>query len=89
MNLHCRLMPKNEGMLNQIVSRLKALGHNPIVDSDGAVVLDYSGECSGTPLAIITVFESFGCDHVFVWKGEKDGSKTRIKASLGNQSQER
>ena len=87
MHLHCRLMPKNEDIQNSIVSRLEAMGHDPIIDSDGAVILDYDGDCSGTPLAIITVFESFGCDRVFVWKGEtKSGEPTtRIQAKLGQQ----
>lgn len=86
MNMYCRLLPKDEGIRLSLMSRLEALGHKPIVDSDGAVVLDYEGECSGTPLAIITVFESFGCDRVFVfkdWRGEDDGRpKTRIKVNL-------
>lgn len=85
MHLHCRLMPKNEDIQKSIVSRLEAMGHDPIIDSDGAVILDYDGACSGTPLAIITVFESFGCDHVFVWKGETKGGEptTRIQVKLG------
>lgn len=88
MKLYCRLLPRTDQIRDSLVARLKALGHEPIIDSDGAVVLDWEGECSGTPLAIITVFESFGCDRVFVfkdWKGEDDGRpRTKIRANLGN-----
>lgn len=69
MFLHCRLIPPDDDVRASITSRLEALGHAPVIDSDGGVVLDYEGPCSGAPLAIITVFESFGCDHAIVFKG--------------------
>lgn len=90
MKLYCRLMPRNELVQNQLITRLKVLGHGPIIDTDGAVILDYEGACDGTPLAIITVFESFGCDRVFVFKdwrndgkGQGEESQTAIKVNLG------
>ena len=69
MKLYCRLKPPSEQVERSLVSRLEALGHKPIIDTDGAVILDYEGACDGTPLAIITVFESFGCDRTFVYQG--------------------
>ena len=89
MKLFCRLMPDSNKTRYSLVSRLESLGHKPIIDSDGAVILDWEGSCSGTPLAIITVFESFGCDRVFVFKdwgqndeGQNQISTTSVKVNL-------
>lgn len=85
MKLHCRLIPEDEKMRTSLSTRLEALGHKPTIDSEGAVVVDYDGPCSGEPLAIITVFESYGCDHAILWKGETESGKetTSVRVRLG------
>ena len=88
MQLNCRLVPQNDSIREKLVARLQALGQKPIIDETGAVTLDYDGACSGTPLSIITVFESFGCDRAIVFKdwGDNEGQdktpKTMLKVSL-------
>lgn len=88
MKLDCRLIPDSDKTKERIISRLEALGHTPMVDETGAVTLNYEGPCSGTPLSIITVFESFGCDRAIVFKdwgddeGQKQAPKTMFKINL-------
>lgn len=88
MQLNCRLVPRSDEVRKKLIARLEALGQKPTVDENGAVTLDYEGVCSGTPLSIITVFESFGCDRAIVFKdwGNDEGQgktpKTCIKINL-------
>lgn len=88
MQLSCRLLPKNDIVRRQLVSRLLALGFEPGSDGD-VVTLDYDGPCDGKPLAAITVFEDFGCDRVIVSKdwGSREGQNkeesTMLYAKLG------
>lgn len=90
MKLYCRLLPRNEYVERSLVERLEAIGQKPIIDTDGAVILDYEGPSGETPLAIISAFESYGCDRMFVfkdWRSDDEGQRTKgqtaIKVNLG------
>lgn len=78
MKLHCRLTPDSEKTRDSITARLEALGCKYVIDIYGAIVVNYEGACDGKPLAIITVFESFGCDRVYVlqdWRSVGKGQE--------------
>lgn len=91
MQLHCRLIPKDEKMRQQLVARLLALGFEPKWE-DSSVVLDYEGACDGKALSAITVFESFGCDRAIIFKdwgsnsgeGQNQTQKTRLTLTLAS-----
>lgn len=68
MRMHCRLIPKNEAMESSIVHRLRALGHSPTIDADGSVVVNYDGVFDQHAMAIVSVFDSFGCDRAIIFK---------------------
>lgn len=88
MKLYCRLVPKDEATRDSMVARLNALNSPPIIH-EGSIIVNYEGPCSGHALAIITVFESFGCDHVIMFKdlGGEDGQQS-LKVVLGGAEQE-
>ena len=67
MKLSCRLIPRDDRTRQNLVGRLLALGFEPFSDGE-AVAIEYEGVCDGKPLAAISVFESFGCDHAIVFK---------------------
>lgn len=91
MKLSCKLVPRDDKIRQQLIGRLLALGFEPFSDGE-AIAIEYEGVCDGTPLAAITVFESFGCDHAIVFKdwgkdcgeGQDEESKTCIKVTLCN-----
>lgn len=68
MKLCCRMIPKTSEIREKLVSRLVALGYEPTV-SDDSVTLEYDGNYDRHAMAIISVFESFGCDRAIVFKG--------------------
>lgn len=80
MKVNCQLVPKHDFMRQSIVARLLALGFEP-VDVDGRVVVDYEGDLDGKAMALISVYESFGCDRAIVFKdwGSDEGQGTQAQ----------
>lgn len=73
MNLHCSLRPDSDKTRDSLIARLEALGEHP-VEEDGLVILEYEGTYEKHAMALIAVFESFGCNHTMMFQGAHDGN---------------
>lgn len=73
MNLHCSLRPDSDKTRDSLVARLEALGEHP-VEEDGLVILNYEGTYEKHAMALIAVFESFGCNHTMMFQGAQHGN---------------
>lgn len=74
MHLHCSLRPDNCKTRDSLIARLEALGEHPVEEDNGLIVLDYEGTYENHAMALIAVFESFGCNHTMMFKGSSYGN---------------
>lgn len=74
MVLNCSIRPDSDKARDSLIARLEALGETPI-EQDGLVILDYEGTYEKHAMALIAVFESFGCNHTVMFKGDDRVSK--------------
>ena len=90
MKLSCQASPKHSTIRRQLVARLLALGFEPQEEGD-RIVVDYEGAFDGKAMALISVFETFGCDRALIFtemggesnEGSQKEGETLIAIRLG------